>query len=119
MAYDPVKRRVNYLKYKEREMSKSRERSKKRTRQQNYLYRIKSKYGMGAEDYEYIANRQNYRCAICYKEDRLYVDHDHDTGQVRGLLCHQCNIGLGNFKDDEKLLGEALRYLGRGGSCGL
>jgi hypothetical protein len=112
VAYDPVKRRENYLKYRDREMSKSRERSKKRTRHQNYMYRIKSKYGMASEDYDYLLVRQDYRCAICHEDGHnLYVDHSHETGLVRGLLCHQCNIGLGNFKDDPKRLGEALRYL--------
>jgi hypothetical protein len=55
-------------------------------------------------------------CKICkthYSEfsKRLAVDHDHNTGKIRGLLCLYCNTGLGKFKDSTKLLNEAIKYL--------
>lgn len=56
-------------------------------------------------------------CAICTKHfsensyGKLYVDHDHQTGKVRGLLCHKCNIGLGNLGDNLEGLMKAMRYL--------
>lgn len=59
---------------------------------------------------------QNYVCAICslhysnFKKS-LAVDHDHHTGKIRGLLCSKCNTGIGNLKDDPKLLKKALEYL--------
>ena len=63
---------------------------------------------------------QNERCAICGTEvfgtrnGRVtypHVDHDHDTGKVRGLLCHKCNSGLGFFDDCPEIMLEAVAYL--------
>lgn len=60
---------------------------------------------------------QKARCAICDTTDpggqntKWCIDHDHTTGEVRGLLCHYCNVGLGHFKDDQKLLTKAIDYL--------
>ena len=58
-------------------------------------------YGMTPEDYETILIRQNGGCAICRTKSsrRLVVDHCHETGMVRGLLCDACNKGLGNFAE--------------------
>lgn len=61
---------------------------------------------------------QKGKCAICStlhnpaeKKGRLYVDHDHKTGAIRGLLCGHCNSGLGYFEDDIDLLINAMEYL--------
>jgi len=55
------------------------------------------------------------RCAICRLSPSsvgpLVIDHDHDSGTVRGLLCKGCNLGLGHFKDDPYLLDDARKYL--------
>ncbi len=50
-------------------------------------------------------------CVICGVEGPLVVDHDHTTGQVRGMLCNNCNLGLGHFKDSPLLLEFAAQYL--------
>lgn len=71
------------------------------------------KYKMTPEDYEKLFEKQNGRCDICNKpqEKTLSVDHNHETGKVRGLLCTHCNQGLGRFKDNVYLLQCAIFYL--------
>jgi Autographiviridae endonuclease VII len=82
-------------------------------RQDRYL---KSRYGLSREDYDALLARQGGVCAICAKppEKTLCVDHCHATGKVRGLLCRQCNFGLGCLGDDQAALIASLVYLGRG-----
>lgn len=60
--------------------------------------------------------RQNGRCAICNREPfgrwtTFYIDHDHTTGKVRGLLCQKCNAGIGLLMDSIPILFLAIRYL--------
>lgn len=50
-------------------------------------------------------------CVICGSDEPLVVDHDHKTGQVRGMLCNHCNRGLGHFRDDPELLEFAAQYV--------
>lgn len=77
------------------------------------------KYGLTAEQYDLMLESQGGVCAICSTEGafesrqgyRLFVDHCHITGNVRGLLCHSCNAGLGHFRDSTQLLETASRYL--------
>jgi hypothetical protein len=73
---------------------------------------LKAKYGITDEDYDAMAEAQGYRCAICESDAPFVVDHCHQTGRVRGLLCHNCNVGLGHFKDNPQILTAALQYLG-------
>ncbi|NBW22617.1 MAG: hypothetical protein EBR82_83200, partial [Caulobacteraceae bacterium] len=51
------------------------------------------------------------QCTICGSEEKLVVDHDHKTGNIRGMLCNHCNRGLGHFRDDPMLLEFAAQYL--------
>lgn len=78
--------------------------------------RLRADFGISLVEYQQILDRQNGRCAICGQTcgsgRNLAVDHDHETGLVRGLLCMNCNNGLGRFKDRADLLRNALRYLG-------
>lgn len=71
---------------------------------------------MTVEEYDALRVKQNFRCAICLRHEsefkrRLAVDHDHETKQNRGLLCANCNPGLGKFKEDPSLLERAASYL--------
>lgn len=78
--------------------------------------RMRSLFGITLEQYYAMRESQEGRCAICgcpdrTKARRLAVDHDHKSGKVRALLCHHCNTGLGNFRDDPALMMKAIQYL--------
>lgn len=71
-------------------------------------------YGLTPEQYTALYNSQSGLCAICRRRGGakgLAVDHCHETGVVRGLLCHKCNIGIGNLGDTSAGLMRAVRYL--------
>jgi len=72
---------------------------------------LKYCYGIDMEYYRAMIERQSGVCAICGKERKLVIDHDHKTGVVRGLLCNSCNIGIGLLKDDTSILAAAIDYL--------
>jgi hypothetical protein len=71
------------------------------------------RYGIGAEQVEEMIEEQGGLCVICQRQlgDKPHVDHDHATGQVRGILCFNCNGGLGQFGDDILRLQQAVEYL--------
>jgi predicted nucleic acid-binding Zn ribbon protein len=70
-----------------------------------------SNYGMSLDEYKQKSELQLSRCAICLKEANLVVDHCHETGRTRGLLCPLCNSALGLFMDDPGSLSKAIEYL--------
>lgn len=78
---------------------------------------LKRKFGLTVEQYDEMLAAQGGVCAICGRPPRediaLHVDHDHETGRVRGLTCFGCNNGLGDFGDDPQLLERASAYLDR------
>lgn len=75
-------------------------------------YHLNDKYGMSLDDYAKLSDLQDGKCGICHKTPkRLFVDHDHTTGVVRGLLCSDCNTGLGMFKDNLNNVQNAAIYL--------
>ncbi len=86
------------------------------------------KYGLTEEGFLQLFSEQDGKCAVCglefttkynpdadnrtlSKEGKPHIDHCHDSGDVRGLLCSNCNVGLGNFKDDLQRLQSAIQYL--------
>jgi hypothetical protein len=71
---------------------------------------LKHRYGMTREQYDELLAKQGGACAICRATEDLVVDHDHDTGKVCGILCRKCNVGLGQFNDDGRLIEIACMY---------
>lgn len=82
--------------------------------QKNVKHRsLMSKYGIPLSEYNRMASEQNSMCRICGEVgENLFVDHSHATGKVRGLLCNNCNAGLGMFRDNPEFLVSAISYLG-------
>jgi len=72
----------------------------------------KQLYGLSPEQFEALVALQQGACGICLQEmETPFVDHDHVSGRVRGLLCAQCNTGLGMFQDDPAIILRASLYL--------
>ena len=80
---------------------------------------LKRAYGITVEEYDALLELQGGVCAICGNppdRSRLSVDHNHSTGQIRGLLCNSCNVGIGHFRDSQDLLAKASEYLDKWGA---
>ena len=78
--------------------------------------KLKSAYGITIEQYNQMYKEQEGRCKICGVHQAeckkaFAVDHNHDTGEVRGLLCMECNTGIGKLGDNVELLKKAIEYL--------
>ena len=87
-----------------------------KTKEHQRCKALQKKFGITLEDYNQMFADQEGHCAICgvHQLDvslTFAVDHDHKTGEVRGLLCRHCNVGLGHFRDDTTLLAKAIAYL--------
>lgn len=83
-------------------------------------FHLMKTFGITIEQYDAMLLVQNGVCAICGNPETmrhkgrillLAIDHDHETGKIRGLLCCQCNHGLGSFRDNPKRLEKAAAYL--------
>lgn len=77
---------------------------------------LKKSFGIGLEEYNRLLDKQGNCCAICKTTacesgKNFAVDHDHVTGEIRGLLCMYCNTALGKFKDSVETLKNAINYL--------
>lgn len=88
-------------------------------RRRDTLYR----HGITLQEYDTLLLIQEGRCAICGTDTPggrggFHVDHNHDTGGVRGLLCYSCNVSLGGFKDSPAILARAIEYLTDNGHYG-
>lgn len=101
---DLTKRKVNMKKYQDK------------TEYRECDWRYKKRYGISLEEYDDMLLSQDGQCAneecnFVISGKRLSVDHDHDTGEVRGLLCGKCNSALGYLMDDAKVVSGLKRYI--------
>lgn len=77
--------------------------------------KFKKRYGISSEEFESRFDSQSRKCAVCFKSEfeGAAVDHDHETGKIRGILCRPCNSAIGMLGDDIEGLERALAYLER------
>lgn len=89
------------------------------TKTKNRAYQLRALYGLSLDGFDELLTAQNGLCAICdvtlvvggNTKTSAHVDHDHTTNEVRGILCANCNVGLGKFHDDAMKLMKAAEYL--------
>lgn len=107
-----LRKKVRYLENIENEREKSRKRWKNR--------KFYNNFNITLEEAKILLKKQSNLCLICNKKIFLNkaqdfscanLDHDHVSGKIRGFLCRGCNLGLGFFKDDKKLLKNACKYI--------
>lgn len=105
--------RINYGKNIELNREKKRLRYREITRYENY----NNKYGITKDKFKELVKIQNGKCWICNEinDEYLNVDHNHKTGEFRGLICKDCNMGIGLFKDNPDNLYRAITYLTHNG----
>lgn len=98
-------------------MADWRAKNRDRVAYRGWVNTLRKRYGMTVAEFEEMERAQGGVCAICGRPEttrrlkRLSVDHDHDSGRVRGLLCNQCNTGIGLMGDDPDRLTAAAAYL--------
>lgn len=89
--------------------------ARRRERERTQKYWIKDRFGLTREQWESRLIAQEGLCACCFNlpnERGFYVDHDHTTGKIRGLVCQHCNTMLGMAQDDQERLRRGIEYLG-------
>lgn len=117
----PRKYKEDDIKYERSEKVKERKKqyvknNKEKVKLNQRAWRLKNLFGIDEIKYKEMLEKQERKCAICEISSQktkksLAVDHNHTTGQIRGLLCLNCNMGLGKFMDNKILLEKAIEYL--------
>lgn len=114
-----AERRLNYQHHRLviRGRAKKRYASDPKYRDAIKNYSLKQLYGITLSEYDTMRLAQKGRCAICdlheseIKNNRLYVDHDHENKAIRGLLCNLCNMAIGAFNEDVERIKSAISYI--------
>jgi len=83
---------------------------------QKFERKLVNRYGISVERYKEMFIEQNFCCAICGRHQselstKLHIDHNHENGEVRGLLCHTCNTAIGLLKDNIEWIRKAAEYV--------
>jgi hypothetical protein len=106
---------IQYRAINKEKIKQKRKNYKSNKKEEIKRYELKRRYNVTPEQYNKTFSKQEGKCAICYNEfkstQNTHVDHNHITGNFRGLLCRSCNQGIGYLKDDIKILKSAIKYL--------
>jgi hypothetical protein len=112
---DRERGRVYYAKNREKKLSYQAEYDKQNrdaVSKTNKNKKLKNRYGITLQEYESMMLSQMNRCKICNDDSKkLYVDHCHSSGRVRALLCHNCNAGIGHFRERKDIFENAIKYI--------
>lgn len=100
-----------FFEYKNKKQTRFRSICKSCHVDQNMSSHFKNRYGKTKDEIDLLKKQQYNKCAICGKECELFVDHEHKSNKFRGLLCTQCNTGIGMLKDDVTILDNAIKYI--------
>lgn len=94
-----------------------RKKNKEKVELYHKKYRLRKKYNMTLDDYDDLMKKQENRCGICNKFFKKIpdLDHNHQTGKIRGLLCHNCNLLLGLCSENESILLNAIQWITNNG----
>ena len=115
-----AQQRKEFYERNRKEISKKRKEDRIKFPFREKGWHLKTIYKISMDEYNKILEKQNGLCAICSRPETsivrgkiplLSVDHDHNTGKIRGLLCAFCNHGIGRFRDDIDLMKKAIKYL--------
>ena len=109
---EEIKRRTrNWVKKHHEEVQKYHQQYRKTHVKEKRDHHLRYHYGITQSDFDKAIKAQGFKCAICGKRKQLCVDHDPNTGKIRGLLCQYCNVGIGSFRDNPNLCRKASEYL--------
>ncbi len=121
-AYMKWWRNKNRASYNKKRLEWTWKNRQKRSLQSRTSY-LKVRFNLSIDDFNKLLSSQKRKCKICKIKFKFswdskarvrmdcFVDHDHKTNKVRGILCMNCNTGLGHFKDNKNLLQETIKYL--------
>jgi hypothetical protein len=111
----PEKNKVACKKYYYGHLEQQRERSRIKGKKSGVSYHLMQRYGVDLEEKNSILQGQDNRCKICGTTDPgsrgWAIDHNHETGKIRGVLCFRCNGGIGLLRDNANLVYSAACYL--------
>ena len=116
------KKHAEYMREYNKRKPEKKKSYRKNYRENHKANQLRAKYGITVEEYQAMFDGQGGVCKICGKKETtrvsrgegirsLAVDHDHNTGKVRGLLCHQCNVVLGQYEKHKDLFPKFQEYL--------
>lgn len=123
---NPEKEKASRKRYREKNKEKLQKSQKEYRESTNYHrnWHLVNRYGITLKEYEQLNSNQGGKCAICRKAEtsrnkrdgtvrELAVDHNHETGEVRGLLCRACNVSLGFLDEDPVIINRMLEYINK------